>query len=74
MNTVTYVQQRTGETQRVKVGQGGADWLDQNGQRRIGGSLPAKHSRRRPTVAEVDRAMASHGFVRRVVRGKRRAR
>lgn len=71
MNNVKYVNRATGERKTVRVGQGGRDWLDQTDNRikrkhKLGdiGSLPMSATRRRPTVAEADRAMKKMGFER----------
>lgn len=74
MNVVTYVSERDGKTARIRVGQGGLNWLDQNGNRTAKGALPRKAPRRLPTVAEADRQMRAAGYIRRSVRGRRRAR
>lgn len=65
MNTIYYVNVKTGEQRTVKVGQGGIDWLEQNGQRDLRGRLPRRHTPRRRTVAEADTKMLASGFVRR---------
>lgn len=64
MNTIKYINPKTGEEKTAKVGQGGTDWIDQTGQRNDRGALPTNHSRRRLTVAEADKAMLAQGYVR----------
>ena len=64
MNTIHYANPKTGKRATAKVGQGGVDWIEQNKQRDDRGTLPAKHSKRRLTVAEADKAMLAKGFIR----------
>lgn len=64
MNTIYYANLKTGERAAVKVGQGGVDWYEQNGQRNSEGKLPRNHSKRRRTMAEADEAMNAKGYVR----------
>lgn len=56
MNTIMYVNERTGAIGRIKVGQGGFNWLISRN--------------RLPTVAEADRKMLAAGFARLNVRGR----
>lgn len=64
MNTIYYANLNKAERAAVKVGQGGIDWFEQNGQRTMQGKLPRNHTPRRRTVAEADKLMLKRGYVR----------
>lgn len=64
MNTIYYANLKTLHRAAVKVWQGGVDWFEQNGNRNAEGKLPRKAPKRRPTMAEADKAMRAKGYIR----------
>ena len=61
MNNIKYVNKK-GDHKVIRVGQGGMDYAEQNGQRKRSGALPSNHSKRRLLMIEADRKMYRAGY------------